>query len=143
MSLSSLLGPCSALFFISLLFSTANAPSDFVQNAFVGHLIAHSVFEDRLASEGFDTCDLGHRMNNGSYDDAEYQDSLIAHLRTKVLLPIRQGKLQILELRRAWKEIESRDEEEVRRWLDGVETEGRWADLMDRLPGRGKDHGIQ
>ena len=41
-----------------------------------------------------------------------------------------------------WKEIESRGEDEAKRWLEGVETEDEWADLMDRLLKWGEEHGI-
>ena len=39
----------------------------------------------------------------------------------------------MFELRRIWEEVEGRGVEEVKWWLDGVETEGEWADLMNRL----------
>ena len=183
MSLSSL-HPLNALFFIGLPFPVANALNGIAQSMFAGHLIAHpncvyptshitgqkdwnetlarevllknlTAFENRLASEGFDIYHLGHRMNFGSYTDAEYQDSLIMHLRTQGLVPPHDGgyifaepwrtraRGKILELRCIWKEIESQGEEEVKRWLDGVETEEEWADLMDRLLEWGEKHGIQ
>ena len=34
-----------------------------------------TALENRLASEGLDVYDLGHRMNLGPYNDVEYQDS--------------------------------------------------------------------
>jgi len=181
-SLSSL-HPLNALFFIGLPSSIANAPSDIAQSMFAGHLIARpdrvyptsqitgqkgwnetlarelllknlTAFENGLASEGFDVYHLGHRMNLGSYTDAEYQDSLIVHLRAQDLVPSHDGgyifvepwRTRVLEkefeLLRIWKEIESRGEEELKRWLDGVETEEEWADLMDRLLEWGEEHGI-
>ena len=182
-SLSSL-HPLNALFFIGLPFPGANALNGIAQSVFAGHLIAHpdrvyptsditgqkgwnetlvremllknlTAFENRVASEGFDVYHLGHMMNFGLYTDAEYQDSLIAHLQTQGLVPPRgrgyifvepwrtRARGKILELRRIWKEIESRGGEEVKRWLDGVETEDEWADLMDRLVKWGEEHGIQ
>ena len=48
-----------------------------------------------------------------------------------------------MELRKIWKGIESRGEEEAKGWLDGVETEEEWAGLMDRLLEWGEEHGIQ
>ena len=104
----------NALFFIDLPFLAANALNNIAQSVFAGHLIAHfdrvypasriagqkdwnktlvrevflrnlTAFENWLASESFDVRHLGHRMNLGSYTDAEYQDSLITHLRTQGL----------------------------------------------------------
>ena len=147
---------------------------------FAGHLIAHpdrvyltsqedwnetsvretllknlTALENRLASEGFDVYNLGHRMDLGWYNDAEYQDSLIMHLRTQGLVPPHEGgyifvepwrirmRVRVLELRKIWKEIENRGEEEVKGWLDGVETEEEWVDLMNRLLEWGEEHGVR
>jgi len=114
-----------------------------------------TTFENRLADEGFDIYHLGHTMDFGLYTDAEYQGSMITHLQTQGLVPPHGGgyifvepwrtraRGKMLELRRIWKEIESRGEEEAKRWLDGVETEEEWADLMDRLLEWDEGHGIQ
>ena len=113
-----------------------------------------TTFENRLADEGFDLYRLGHKMNLGWYTDDEYQDSLIAYLQSQGLVPRHEGgyvfvelwriraKGHILRMRRIWQEIESLGEEEVKRWLDGVETEEEWADLMDRVMEWGKEHEI-
>ena len=182
-SLSSL-HPLNALFIIGLPFPGANALNGIAQSMFAGHLIAHpdrvyptshitgqegwnetlaremllknlTTFEKRLAGEGFDIYQLGHMMSFGLYTDAEYQDSLIAHLQTQGLVPPHGGGYIFVEpwrtrvreeasgLRRIWREIESRGEDEVKRWLDGVETEEKWADLIDRLVKWDEEHGIQ
>ena len=103
-----------------------------------------TAFENRLADEGFDVYHLGHGVEVGSNADVEYQDSLIGHLQSQGLVPQRDRRYifvepwrtrardKVLELRRIWEEIED-CEEEVRWWLDGVETEREWAHLMDRL----------
>jgi hypothetical protein len=181
-SLSSL-HPLNALLLIGLPFPIANAPSDVAQSIFAGHLIAQldrvyptshitghegwnetlarelllkdlTAFEDQLTDEGFDVYHLGHRMNVGSCDDVDYQDSLIARLQSQGLIPPHdggyifvepwriRGRGKILKLRTFWQEIESRGEEEVKRWLDGVETEVEWAGLMDRLLKWGEERGI-
>lgn len=49
----------------------------------------------------------------------------------------------MLELRRIWEEIGGQEEEEVKEWLDVVETEERLAELTDWLLERGEEHGIQ
>jgi hypothetical protein len=182
-SLSSL-HPLNALLFIGLPVPIANSPSDVAQSTFAGHLIAQphrvyptsyitghegwnetlarelllknlTTFENQLADEGFDVYHLGHKMNIGWYKEADYQDSLIAHLQSQGLVPPHDGDYVFVEhwrvrargkklqLRMIWKEIESRGEKEVKRWLDGVATEEDWADLMDRLLKWGEDHGIQ
>ena len=113
-----------------------------------------TAFENGLAGEGFDVYRFGHRMNLGSHTDTEYQESLIVYLRAQGLIPSHDGgyifvepwrtraRAKMLELKCIWKEIESGGEEEVRRWLDGVETEEEWADLMDRLLEWGEERGI-
>ena len=113
-----------------------------------------TAFENQLADEGFDVYHLGHKMDIGSYSGRGYQDSLITYLQSQGLVPtcdrdyvfaepwrIRGIENRLL-LRKNWEEIESRGEEEVERWLGGVETEEEWADLMDRLLKWGEDHGI-
>ena len=114
-----------------------------------------TAFENRLADDGFDLYRLGHVMNIGWYTEEEYQDSLIAHLQSHGLLPRHDGgyvfaepwrtrmKKHIFRMQRVWNEIESGGEREVKRWLDGVEGEGEWADLMDRVMEWGDDHGIE
>ena len=104
-----------------------------------------TAFENRLADEGFNVYHLGHRVNIGSYTEVEYQDSLIAHLQSQGLVSQRnkgyifvepwrtRARDKMFELRRIWEEVEGRGVEEVRWWLNGVETEGEWADLMNRL----------
>ena len=113
-----------------------------------------TAFETQLADEGSDVYRIGHKMNFGWYTQEEYQDSLISHLQCQGLVPRHDGyifvepwraqaKIKIPKLRIIWKEIESRGEEEVKRWLDGVGTEDEWADLMDRLVQWGEEHKIE
>ena len=113
-----------------------------------------TAFENWLADEGFDVYRTGHRLDIGWYTEAEYQDSLITHLQSQGLVPRRdkgytfvepwrtRALERVSELRRFWKEVESRGEEVVKRWLDGVETVEEWADLMDRLVEWGEKNGI-
>ena len=182
-SLSSL-HPLNALLFIGLPFPVTHAPGDVAQSMFAGHLIARpdlvyptshitghegwnetlarelllkslTALENRLAGEGFDVYHLGHKLNIGSYHNGNgYQDSLIAHLQSRDLIPPHDGGYvfvepwrvrgtgNILRLRIIWEEIERRGEEEVKWWLDGIVTEEEWADLMDRLLKWGEEHGI-
>ena len=113
-----------------------------------------TAFEKELADEGFDVYRLGHRTDLESTSWHGYQDSLIAYLQSQGLVPRHDGGYIFAEpwrvravdtkahLRIIWEEVESRGEEEVERWLDGVETEEEWADLMDRLLKWGEEHGI-
>ena len=181
-SLSSL-HPLNALLFIGLATFTACGPSGIAQSTFAGHLIAQpdrvyptshitghegwdetlaremllrdlTAFESRLADEGFDVYHLGHRMNFGSYNETSYQNSLIAHLHARGLVPRHdrgyvyvepwriRGRTNLFRLQKIWIEIESRGEGEVGRWLDGVESEEEWGDLMDRLLKWGEERGI-
>ena len=114
-----------------------------------------TAFENRLADEGFDLYRLGHKMNLGWYTEDEYQDSLITHLQSQGLVPRNdrgyifvepwrtRARSEIPKLRSIWKEIESRGEDEVKRWLDGVESEEEWVGLMDRLVEWGEQYGIE
>ena len=113
-----------------------------------------TAFENQLADEGFDVYRLGHRMNLGWYTQEEYQDSLISHLQSQGLVPRHDGYIfvepwrartrgKILKLIEIWKDIESRGEEEVKRWLGGAETEDEWAGLMDRLVRWGEENEIE
>ena len=113
-----------------------------------------TAFENRLADEGFDVYHLGHRMDVGPYRGDDYQDSLVTYLQSLGLVPPHdrdyifvepwriRGRANGIQLRKIWDEIESRGKEEVERWLDGIETEEEWADLMDRLLEWGEEHGI-
>lgn len=112
-----------------------------------------TMLENRLADDGFNLYRLGHKMNLGWYTEEEYQDSLIAYLQCQGLVPRHDGyihvkswkarvRVKMFVLRKIWKEIESRGEEEVKRWLDGVETEDEWGDLMGRVLEWGKECGI-
>ena len=113
-----------------------------------------TAFEGRLADEGFDVYRLGHKMNPGSYNETGYQDSLIADLQPRGLVPRQdrgyvyvelwriRGRANLFQLQKIWIEIESRGKEEVDQWLDGVETEEEWGDLMGRLLRWGEEHGI-
>ena len=114
-----------------------------------------TAFEKRLADEGFDVHRLGHVMNVGFCNENWYQDSLIAHLQSQGLVPTHErgyvfvepwrvrGRANMVELRYIWEEVEKLGPEEVKRWLDGVETEEEWGDLMYRLLEWGKERGIQ
>ena len=113
-----------------------------------------TVFEDQLVDEGFNVYHLGHKMNTGLYNKTGYQDSLIAHLQAQALIPPHdggyifvepwrvRGRGNLLQLWKIWKEIEGQGGDEVGRWLDGVETEEEWGDLMDHLLKWGEEHGI-
>ena len=113
-----------------------------------------TAFENELADEGFDVYHLGHKNEIGWYKAYGYLDSLIAHLQAQGLVPLHDGGYVFVEpwrvratenairLQKIWKEVESLGEEEVERWLDGVETEEGWVDLMDRLVEWGDEHGI-
>ena len=113
-----------------------------------------AAYENRLADEGLDVYHIGHKLDVGPSPWYNYQDSLIAHLQSQGLVPPYDRGYGFTEpwrirgidrrwpLREIWEEVESQGEEEMERWLDGVETEEEWADLMDRLFEWGEEHGI-
>ena len=113
-----------------------------------------TAYEKELVDEGFDVYHLGHKTDLGSNSWDDYQDDLIAYLQSQGLVPRHDEGYIFAEpwrvralsakarLRVIWEEVENRGEEEVERWLDGVETEKEWIDLMDRLLRWGEEHGI-
>ncbi|KAG6329657.1 hypothetical protein ID866_9433 [Astraeus odoratus] len=144
--------PTNALAFIGLPVLIANCPSDLAQSIYVAHIIANgSLLEPRaellgqleaheqdLRQRGYDPYYIGHRMvDNSAFD---YQDGLIRTLRTKGALP--QSETNYVEawrreareyqyLKRGWERIEELGQED--KWLEGVESEDEWANLMRQV----------
>lgn len=149
--------PPTALSFIGLPVLIANCPSDIAQSLLVSHALADSNVlpnrpdmvsgllrqEDGLRERGFDPYVAGHKMVGGDEDAQAYQDRLVRYLKQQGTIPDdgkdyveqwrRDARNGSFLLKRAWTRIEEAGEVEVRRWLDGVETEDQWADLLSRL----------
>ncbi|KAI0373813.1 FAD/NAD-P-binding domain-containing protein [Pilatotrama ljubarskyi] len=147
--------PPTALSFVGLPVLVANCPSDVAQSLFLAHALANaSVLPSRaqmlqdlvsreatLRSEGLDPYYVGHRLISPSETDHDYQDSLIEYLKDVGALPRdgrkfvekwrRLGRSESRLLGRAWERVVRLGRE--REWLEGVETEDEWADLMARL----------
>lgn len=152
--------PPTALIFIGLPSAIANFPSDKAQSLFAAHALAnprilpsreemlHELYirEETLRSAGRDPYYVGHRLINdtstprGNFGQ-DYQDALVEYLKESGALPD-DGVRYVEGWRRrvtsnserlwdSWMRIEEMGGE--REWLDGVETEEEWADLMDRL----------
>ena len=149
--------PPTALSFVGLPVLIANCPSDIAQSLLLVHsLVDPNVLpsrsemlsgllrqEDRLRQRGYDPYFVGHKMVGGDDDAQAYQDALVKYLKEQGVIP-NDGKNYVEQWRRlarkesgllkkAWDRIEAAGEEEVRRWLDGVETEDEWADLLYKL----------
>ncbi|KAF7985262.1 hypothetical protein HWV62_6391 [Athelia sp. TMB] len=145
--------PVDALAFIGLPLYVSNCPSDIAQSLYAAHVIANpgilpsrkallkelALEEERLRSLGLDPYHIGHRIlprDNGTQWD--YQDKLVADLKQQGAIP-EDGKPFVEKwrreprpcLRRGWKRVESLGTEAE--WLDGVESEGDWAGMMNRL----------
>ncbi|KAF9234989.1 hypothetical protein BU15DRAFT_89735 [Melanogaster broomeanus] len=144
--------PTNALAFIGLPIFVANCPSDFAQSIYAAHIIANGSLlgsreellkeldasEDELRSRGYDPYYIGHRLVDGSSFD--YQDSLIDYLKERKAIPDdgtnfvedwRREAGTFQHLKRGWHRVEELGEQGT--WLQGVETEKDWADLMKRL----------
>ncbi|KAI6010740.1 hypothetical protein F5J12DRAFT_821430 [Pisolithus orientalis] len=79
--------------------------------------------EEDLRRRGYDPYYVGHKMvNNSTFD---YQEGLIKTLRSKEGLPEQNIPF------RGWKRLEALGLAEE--WLEGVESEDEWADLMRRV----------
>ena len=97
--------------------------------------------EDSLRSLGYDPYVVGHRMVGGDHEAQAYQNSLVRYLKQVGKLPndgvdyvepwrvMARQEAQLLA--RAWSRVESLGEQQE--WLQGIETEDQWADLMHRL----------
>ena len=144
--------PTNALAFIGLPIFVSNCPSDVAQSKYAARIIANAsllpprevlldaldAHEDDLRSKGYDPYYIGHRLVDGSGFD--YQDELIDSLKehgaipdddTKFVEAWRRDASDYQYLRRGWMRVEELGLQ--REWLQGVETEGEWADMMRRL----------
>ena len=133
----------------------ANCPSDRAQSLFVSHAIADprtlpsrtEMFSSLLEREntlrqlGLDPYIVGHKMQGGDSEAQQYQNRLVRYLKKVGKLPddgidyvepwrkMARNESQLLA--RAWQRVESTGEQQ--KWLDGIETEQEWADLMYKL----------
>ncbi|KAI0642999.1 FAD/NAD-P-binding domain-containing protein [Trametes meyenii] len=160
--------PATALAFIGLPVLVANCPSDIAQSLLVAHALADPSIlpnragaladlvarEETLRGEGLDPYYVGHRLISPSETDHDYQDSLVEYLKDVGALPKdtpkfveewrRLGRAQSRLLGRGWERAVQLGQD--REWLDGVETEAQWADLLTRLAewqqAYEKEHGV-
>lgn len=147
--------PPTALAFVGLPVLIANCPSDVAQSMLIAHALADpSVLPTRSAmldalvdtevkrrETGYDPYYYGHKMVGGDIEAQDYQDGLVAYLKTHGRLPD-DGRKYVEEWRRtarrdsrllsrAWARIE--EEGTQAEWLDGAVTEEQWADVMERM----------
>ncbi|KAI6149288.1 hypothetical protein BKA82DRAFT_1006115 [Pisolithus tinctorius] len=146
--------PTNALAFIGLPRSPYIRSSNTAQSIYATSIIANGSLlapraellseladsEEDLWRRGYDPYYIGHKMvNNSTFD---YQEGLIKTLRSKEGLPEqnipfiepwRRESLDYLSgsLKRGWKRLEVLGLAEE--WLEGVESEDEWADLMRRV----------
>ncbi|KAI0701483.1 FAD/NAD-P-binding domain-containing protein [Cytidiella melzeri] len=147
--------PPTALSFVGLPVLIANCPSDIAQSLFITHAIVDPSIlpsrtkmlqalvrrEESRRTQGFDPYYVGHKMIGGDHEAQDYQDKLVHYLKERGKLPNdgkpyveewrRTGRRDSRLLARAWARVEKEGAQE--KWLDGVETEEQWADLMKRL----------
>ncbi|KAI6126071.1 hypothetical protein EDD16DRAFT_1555016 [Pisolithus croceorrhizus] len=145
--------------FIGLLTLALSCPSDTAQSIYATSIIANSSLlppraellreladsEEDLRRRGYDPYYVGHKMVD--YSTFDYQDDLIKTLR------LREGSSEqnthfveawrrkfvdyIGSLKRGWKRLEALGQ--AQEWLEGVESEEEWADLMARVNDWEKD----
>ncbi|KAI6024115.1 hypothetical protein BKA83DRAFT_4125480 [Pisolithus microcarpus] len=145
--------PTNALAFIGLQIMVYNCPSDTAQSIYTASIIANGSLlaprtellreladdEEDLRRRGYDPYYIGHRMvDNSAFD---YQDDLIETLRSKGGLPERNTSFveawrrdcveYLGNLKRGWKRLEALGQ--AQEWLEGVESEEEWFDLMKRV----------
>ncbi|CCL98935.1 uncharacterized protein FIBRA_00942 [Fibroporia radiculosa] len=147
--------PPTALGFIGLPSLASSCPLYLAQGIFVAHTLANSSLlptredmvrelvarEERLRARGYDPYRVGHKLLASENETEDYQDELIAYLKHRGALP-ENGKPYVdswrrmewgyaVFLYRGWRRIQALDDEQ--RWLNGVETEEQWVDMMDRI----------
>ncbi|KAF9263242.1 FAD/NAD(P)-binding domain-containing protein [Marasmius fiardii PR-910] len=147
--------PPTALSFVGLPVLVANCPSDIAQSLFLAHVLADPSIlpsrdemmdnlvdrENQLRRLGYDPYIVGHRMVGGDEEAQDYQDELVDYLKAQNKLP-NDGKKFVEQwrrdtrnnsflLRRAWNHLLAEGQAET--WLDGIETESQWAEMMRRL----------
>lgn len=147
--------PPTALSFVGLPVLIANCPSDIAQSLVIAHAVADASTlpsrermladlvsqENRLRDRGFDPYYVGHKMVGGDDDAQAYQNKIVKYLKDHGRLPddgkdyVEQwrkvARQESFLLKRAWDRIETSGDE--KKWLDGIETEDEWADLILRL----------
>ncbi|PSR74330.1 hypothetical protein PHLCEN_2v9947 [Hermanssonia centrifuga] len=147
--------PPTALAFVGLPVLIANCPSDRAQALLVAHAIADPTIlpsrdgmftallrrEDNMRQRGYDPYVYGHKMVGGDTEAQDYQNALVRYLKQHGKLPDdgkdyveswrKASRVHSALLARGWTRIESEGEQQ--KWLEGVETEDEWADLMQRL----------
>ncbi|KAJ3557315.1 hypothetical protein NM688_g1537 [Phlebia brevispora] len=147
--------PPTALSFVGLPVLIANCPSDRAQSLLISHAIADPSIlpsrtdmfgklverEGKLRELNLDPYVVGHKMQGGDNEAQAYQNSLVRYLKQVGSLPDdgvdyvepwrRMARNESILLSRAWSRVENLKEAD--RWLDGIETEDEWADLMYRL----------
>ncbi|KIN95372.1 hypothetical protein M404DRAFT_1007507 [Pisolithus tinctorius Marx 270] len=151
--------PTNALAFIGLPIFSFSCSLDTAQSIYASSIIANgSLLESRtellnqladseedLRSRGYDPYYIGHRMvDNSTFD---YQENLIDTLRSKGGLPDqnttfvepwrREGVYYWSNVKRGWKRLEALGLAE--KWLEGVESEEEWVELMRRVNAWQKD----
>ena len=159
--------PLGSLYFMSIASITSAVYCGIVQTLFALHTIADPSLlqsrdtffshllaqEDRLRAKGIDPDKYGHSvyLNQGSN---AYYDEIVGYLQERGLggmpeiPPLGQSYSDswrvfdiphILSVVMNWLKVESRGEDVVRQWLEGVETEDQWVALMDKLVDLGED----
>ncbi|KAI6101317.1 hypothetical protein F5141DRAFT_1008846 [Pisolithus sp. B1] len=145
--------PTNALAFIGLPILLSNCLSDTAQSIYATSIIVNSSLlapraellrqlaesEEDLRRRGHDPYYIGHRMVDESGFD--YQDGLIEALRSKGGLPeqntsfVEAWRREIFDhvgsLKRGWKRLEALGQ--AQEWLEGVESEEDWFQLMKRV----------
>ncbi|KAI0049947.1 FAD/NAD-P-binding domain-containing protein [Auriscalpium vulgare] len=153
--------PLGALYGVGFPTYSNNGFNDAAVALFIGYTIAYphllaerADFLEHLRADeasqraiGLDPAYVGHRLVRPGGETA-YQDGLVEYLQVRGLAghpgvpPLGQkftpswriyGVAHSAILTRAWTRIEEAGDREVRRWLEGAETEKDWADLIVRL----------
>jgi len=100
--------------------------------------------EEALRHRGYNPYVLGHRFRGRPLVDLDYQEGLITWLKERRVttgLPEgtfieqwrREARLHHWKILAAWETIENAGVDERNKWLEGVQTEEQWAELMNRL----------
>jgi hypothetical protein len=149
--------PPTALAFIGLPIGVPNAASDAAQTRLLAHALVDPAVlppraellrrlhaaEDATRARGRDPAVQGHWLTEWRGEPSDYADSLLEFLRAHGREPPgppqteswrrRNWGERVGGLRNAWRMVEEKGPEEVRRWLAGVRTEEQWVGLLEQL----------
>jgi hypothetical protein len=153
--------PPTAFYIVGLPVVTADCPTGVAQTLFIidtilnprllpprSELLAElRQHEQILRDRGYDPDDIGHKLVDDKSLGNDYQEEIVQWLRERgapLPFPFRRRWVEnwrrvylhfetYVELRNAWKRVRQLGEEDIQKWVGGLESERDWASMMGSL----------